>query len=206
MKWLWKKLMELFKVEHQQHEPKNAEPIMVPADATFGKLKIEIHGIVDFTDNEKQKFLKACDIGAKVLNSYEFKELVVGASYVENKGMSAKQIWELICTGKDLYNPENDYDIDVFVTMYQNFWTGTVGYTFPNTFKTWVNRKFFSQFDEASVFGNVVHEAMHNFGFEHLNADTRLESVPYKVGYFARDLAKQIMEGKELTPLMVGVT
>ena len=203
MKWLWKKFMSLFKKPHS-HEPKEeGKPIPVPEDATFGKLRIEINGMVNFSEKERVKFLSAVDIGNKILNSYEFKEMVFGGTYVENRGMTGKQIWELICTGKDLYNQESDNDIDVFVTMYHNFWTGTVGYTYPNTFKTWMNRKFFSS--EPSILGNVIHESMHNFGFQHVNQNTRLESVPYKLGYFARDLAKQVMEGKELTPLKVGV-
>lgn len=204
MKWLWNKFMGLFK---KSNSPKpEVKPIPVPQDASFSKLKIEIHGMDNFTDKEKEKFLSAVALGNKILNSYEFKEMVFGGQYAENRGMTGKQIWELICTGKDLYNPEDDNDIDVFVTMYNNFWTGTIGYTFPNTFKTWINRKFFSTFDEPSILGNVIHEAMHNFGFEHFENADKQKSVPYQVGYFARDLAKQVVEGKELTPLKVGVS
>lgn len=205
MKGFWNMLMKLFGIEHQ-HDSKGEEMFVPsPEDATFGQLKIQIHGMKDFTEAEKKKFLSAVHYGAQVLNSLEFKERVCSSTFAENRQMSGTQIWELICTGKDLYNESSDSDIDVFVTMYHNFWTGTVGYTFPNTFKTWINRQFFSSFDESGIFGNVLHEAMHNFGFDHIDADTIYETVPYKVGYIGRDLVKEVMSGKQLTPLKVGI-
>jgi len=198
--------MNLFRRTPVEHEPKGENlPVPSPSEASFGNLKIEIHGTVNFTEKEKIKFAKAMELGHQVINSVEFKEKIINCQFSEARGLSNQQIWELICTGKDLYNEEDDHDIDVFITMYENFWTGTVGYTYPNTFKTWVNRKFFSRFDESEILGNVIHEAMHNFGFDHLVKAKKLESVPYQIGYIARDLGNEIMKGKTLTPLKVGV-
>jgi hypothetical protein len=195
--------MNLFKLKHND-DPKPGEDrgfIPIPSHATFRKLTFQIHGLEKFTEKEKEKFMSAISLGTIVLNSKEFKDMVSQYTYSENQGLSGYQIWQLLCTGKDLYNPENDYDIDVFVTMYHNFWTGTVGYTFPDTFKTWINRKFFQDFNEAEILGNVIHEALHNFGFTHKDITKRDDSVPYKVGYFARDLASRLTKGEELTPL-----
>lgn len=198
--------MKIFKREHK-HSPKEGELrayIPVPDNASFSKIRFQLHGMENFNLQERAKFLSAIWLGEEVLNSLEFKQMVSQYEYVENRGMTGEQIWSMICTGKDLYNSEDDHDIDVFVTMYHNFWTGTIGYTFPNTFKTWINRKFFQDFNEAKILGNVIHEAMHNFGFRHNEIEKRYNSVPYKVGYFARDLATRIMGGEELTPTKVG--
>ena len=197
--------MKLFKKDHK-HKPKEGENriyVPLPSQATFGRVSFQIHGLENFSDKEKKKFMKAIALGTKVLNSLEFKNLVSQYEYEENKGLTGLQIWQMICTGKDLYNSDKDHDIDVFVTMYHNFWTGTIGYTYPNTFKTWINRKFFQDFNEAQILGNVMHEALHNFGFSHKDMEKRYDSVPYKVGYFAKDLDKRIMDGQELTPMKV---
>jgi len=196
--------MKCFKKKHN-HDQKPGEDrviVPIPSHATFKRIKFEVHGLNNFSEREKAKFNMALGIGSLVLNSKEFKDMVSQYEYVESRGLTGLQVWELLCTGKDLYNREDDYDIDVFVTMYHNFWTGTIGYTYPSTFKTWINRKFFQNFNEAQILGNVVHEALHNFGFSHKDMSKRYDSVPYKVGYFARDLAKRILDGQVLTPLM----
>ena len=198
--------MKIFKREHK-HSPKEGEErtdVPSPNYACFGHVHFQVHGIENFSKKEKLKFNKALELGELVLNSLEFKQMVSQYEYVENRNMEGEQVWQIICTGNDLYNKENDHDIDVFVTMYHNFWTGTIGYTFPDTFKTWINRKFFQDFNEAKILGNVIHEAMHNFGFTHKDFEKRYDSVPYKVGYFARDLATRIMDGEKLTPTKVG--
>lgn len=185
-----------------EHKPYKKPLPVAPENFTFQGLDIEIHGIKNFSAKEQDKFKLAILIGKLVLNSKEFKEAIINNDFTETHGLTSIQIWELMCTGKDIYNTEDDNDIDVFITMYHNFWTGTVGYTYPSTFKTWINRKFFSSFKTWEVFGNVVHESLHNFGFDHIT--TRYESVPYKIGYIARDLLKQVeVEGKVLTPLNI---
>lgn len=203
MKKLWKWFMKIFKLKHL-HRPKGGQiPVPIPDGANFGHLKvrIQLHGLINFSEAEKRKIGKAIGLGDTVLNSLEFKEMVSNYTFSENRGMTGQQIWELICTGKDLYNPISDNDIDVFVTMYENFWTGTIGYTFPNTFKSWMNRKFFRSFDETKILGNVMHEAMHNFGFDHKDYENRFDSVPYKIGYLARDLGQRILDGNGLVQM-----
>lgn len=193
--------MGLFKTEHV-HKIKN-KPLVVPQDATFKGIEIEVHGLENFSKREKKKMLEAVRIGEIVLNSAEFKTKVCSFEFAENRGMSGLDIWRLICTGKDLYNSKEDNDIDMFTTMYHSFWTSTVGYTYPNTWKTWINRKYYANFSPAEVLGNVIHEAMHNFGFDHLDSRTMNDSVPYKIGNIVRDLAKEVIAGKELTPILM---
>lgn len=204
MKIIWNWIVNLFK-KGKEHKPVNqGKPVFIPEDVNFGKVRIHLHGLEGFTSGEKKRFKMALKYGHTVLNSKEFRERMQKSFFRESNGLSGEQVWELICKGKDLYNPESDHDIDVFVTMYENFWTGTVGYTYPNTLKSWINRKFFRKFSEPEIFGNVMHEAMHNFGFDHVDLKHKHETVPYKVGYITRDLLKEIKNGNGLTPLNTG--
>jgi hypothetical protein len=173
-----------------------------PDQMTFGELDIEIHGLDNYTGKQKEKMLEACTKGKKVLNSQQFKDRILAAKLTETNGLSNLQIYNLICSGKDLYNESEDRDIDVFSTMYTKNFSSTVGFTYPNTWKTWINSKFFNRFYIWEIFGNVIHEALHNFGFGHLKAHAT--SVPYVIGYIARDLLKQSEKGQIiLTPVLV---
>lgn len=171
-----------------------------PSDITFGKLHIEFHGIKNFSAKQEAKLREAATKGAPVLNSQQFKDGILAMNFTETNGLTNIQIYELICSGKDVYNPEDDNDLDVFITMYTKRYSGTVGYTYPSTWKTWINSKFFNKFEIWEVFGNVIHEALHNFGFGHLQAHST--SIPYLIGYLARDLLKKSELGEiELTPV-----
>ena len=106
-------------------------------------------------------------------------------------------------SGADKFNKEADQDIDVYLTIYYSF-KSTVGYTYPSTWWTWINRKFFSSFDESEVAGNVVHEYMHNLGYDHNTAKDH-NSVPYATGYLVRDLIKEFEKEPVETTVEVSI-
>lgn len=195
--------MNLFR---RRKKPVRVEPPIqtptIPDEVTVSnrELKFEIHGLNNFTKRQKKKFMEAMTKGKKVLNSQQFKDGILAMYFTETNGLSNMQIYNLICSGKDLYNEEDDYDIDVLVTMYTKKYSGTIGYTFPSTWKTWINSKFFNVFEIWEIFGNVFHEALHNFGFGHKQA--KKTSVPYLIGYLARDLLRKSEQGEIiLTPV-----
>ena len=194
--------MGLFKGKHS-HQRKEPTTVAIPEMASFGNMKIDINGMKNFTPKQQAKFKEAMAIGELVLNSQQFKDAILAVEkFYENKDMTNMQIYELICSGNDLYDSSNDKDIDVFVTMYSNFWSGVIGYTYRNTVKTWINAKFFNRFEIAEVFGNVLHEALHNMGFQHLIKKTMRKTVPYIIGYIGRDLANKHLNGEiVLTPV-----
>ena len=157
------------------------------------QLEIEIHGTNNFSDAERSKFRRAVNLTHKVINSEDFKQRFLSLPLEQTNGMSPAQIYELFKSGKDKFNKESDNDIDVYITMYYS-WKKTIGYTYPSTWYTWINRKFFSRFDEAEIAGNIIHEYFHNLGFGHLRASDH-NSVPYAVGYLVRQMVREILEG-----------
>lgn len=156
------------------------------------RITFEIHNKQNFTEAEKIKFKQALYYAEEVMNSQEFKTRFLQMPLVQTNGKTNQQIYEELMSGADKFNQEADGDIDVYITMYYSF-RNTVGYTYPSTWYTWINRKFFSGFNYADVAGNVVHEYMHNMGYDHKRATDKW-SVPYAVGYLVRDMIKEYLE------------
>jgi hypothetical protein len=154
------------------------------------KVKFEIHELKDFSNLEKEKFHKAMSKCEVILNSEKFKNELLNLKLEQTEGKTNLQIYDEIMLGADKLNKEADQDVDVYLTIYYSF-KSTVGYTYPSTWRTWINRKFFSKFDEGEIAGNVMHEYMHKLGYGHRTAKDH-NSVPYAVGYLVRDLIKKI--------------
>jgi hypothetical protein len=173
--------------------------------ATATLLTADVHKLVGFS-NEQLRVMSTQVIPKleEVWNSSEFARKMVYHSYddrlsfKENKGMSNQEIFNLFKSGKDKYNDSPDHDIDIYLTLYFSA-SNTIGYTYPNTFKTWVNKRYFNRWlrtddGQANIIGNITHEAMHNFGFDHSRYwnSTRRFTVPYAYGYAARDIAQKL--------------
>lgn len=152
-------------------------------------LKFDIHARKNFTKDEYNKFQRAISLGEQVLNSIEFKNKVLSAKFRETDNKSNKEIYDMFMSGKDAFNKEIDSDIDIYISMYYSA-NKVIGYTYPSTYKTWMNRKFFKKFDVTEILGNLVHEYCHNLGFGHNIRVGRSNTVPYRIGYIARDLGK----------------
>ena len=85
--------------------------------------------------------------------------------------------------GAETLSPEEDEEIDIDITLYYSN-NSTVGYTYPNTNRIWVNDKFFAVNSLGKVAANVLHEWTHKIGFDHdFKRTTRRNfSIPYGVG------------------------
>ena len=154
------------------------------------KIKVDIHNLKNFSDQEKIKFIGAMTEMEKVINSKEFKIAILVHDFDQKKGYTNLELYEMFMSGKsDFSAPDRDIDIDL--TLYYS-WKNTVGYTYPSTWKTWINRKFFSKFSPSEIAMNVIHEDRHNAGFDHYSP-LDWDSVPYAFGYIVRDL----MQGKK---------
>ena len=162
------------------------------------KLTIEVHEQDGFTEEEKALYRRAVQKAEAALNSKKFYTEFMKSKFTSTKGLSNQEIFDMLMSGIDMFNKAEDHDIDVFITMYYAN-TRVVGYTNPSTCKTWVNRKFFSEYDEADISCNLIHEYLHKVGFDHKSAK-ELTSVPYAVGYL---LERVIREGHDECPVVV---
>lgn len=162
-------------------------------------ITIEIHGTKNFSKEEEKKFSKAVYGIHTIINSAEFKDRFLSLPLEQTNNMSPIEIYQLFMSGKDKFNKVEDKDIDIYITMYYS-WKNTIGYTYPSTWFTWINRKYFSRFSRAEIAGNIIHEYMHNLGFNH-RKPTDYMSVPYATGYLVRDMIKEIDDEGLITPI-----
>jgi hypothetical protein len=152
-------------------------------------LDIEVHGTKEFSEEERKKFAEAIKKVHKEINSQEFRTRFLSLPLEQTNGMTNVEIYDMLMSGRDKFNKAEDKDIDVYITMYYS-WKNVIGYTYPSTWWTWINRKFFSRFDLGEIGGNIVHEYMHNMGFGHRSPSDKM-SVPYATGYLIRDMIKE---------------
>ena len=153
----------------------------------------------NFTTEQEAKMLDAVERIKIVINSIDFKERVVGHTYngkrtfVDNNGLTNEEVYQKIMEGAEELVPEIDEEMDVDVTMYYKR-TSTVGYTYPDTTKTWVNSRFFNGYTPGQVAANVTHEWTHKIGFGHAfrSNPSRPYSVPYAIGSIIEELVESM--------------
>ena len=171
-------------------------------------LELDIDDMIGFSSYNKKRYIEGAKLVVDVFNSPEFERRIRGFSwqydgahhhdfknpYVDGSYCSKGDLVELIRSGADQYNPEKDEDIDIRVTYYYKRWSSAIGYTYPTTYATWINGKYFNQFAPSSIAGNIGHEYCHNLGFSHSfsNNPTRRYTVPYAVGYIVKDIASEM--------------
>lgn len=152
-----------------------------------------------FNDTQTKKMLDAVERIKLVINSIEFKERVIGhthkgkKTFVDNNGMTNEEIYESIMDASETLIPDIDNEMDIDVTMYYKR-SSTVGYTYPDTTRTWVNSRFFNGYTSGQVSANSVHEWTHKIGFGHsyYNNSDRPYSVPYAIGGIIEELVDSL--------------
>lgn len=153
--------------------------------------------LVNFTEEQETKVQKAVTLIKKVISSQEFKERVLNYSYdgktgfYGNEGMSNEKVYQIILEGAErIGNTSKNNIMDVELELY-NQTTNTIGYTYPNTVRIWMNMKYFTKYTPVKVADNLMHEWMHKLGFTHATAwsESRDHSVPYAIGYLVEELA-----------------
>jgi hypothetical protein len=146
-------------------------------------LKVKINATHNFTAVELVKLNAAVRILETVVNSQEFKVELLNYTFIDTNGLTNYQIYNLIMSGKEILSLEEDNEIDVDISMYYR-WNSVIGYTYPNTLRTWINRRFFNRMTTAEIASNIMHENLHKLGFDHsfYYNKQRQNSVPYAIG------------------------
>lgn len=176
-------------------EPDPGEGEEVPHEALIFDAKLDLF---EFERLDEDKIYKAIEVIKKVVGSKEFRNRVLDFTYqgkkqfVDNKGLTNAEIYQILLDGKEDLKPEIDHEMDLELQLYYS-WTSTVGYTTPGELRIYMNTKFFDSYTPAEVAGNVFHEWTHKLGFTHDSSYSvpRDSSVPYAIGYLIRDLGRQ---------------
>lgn len=173
-----------------QEEQENGQvrKCVLPEKDEFANLEINAN-LRDFIADREGKMLDALERLKIVVNSKEFKQQILNHEYqgqkmfVDNQGYSNLEIYNLIMLGAETLSPSEDEEIDIDITLYYSN-NSTVGYTYPDTNRIWVNDKFFAVNSLGKVAANVLHEWTHKIGFDHdFKRTTRRNfSIPYGVG------------------------
>lgn len=153
---------------------------------------------VNTTSSQLAKFQKAIAIIKDVVATEEFRTAIINHTYsgkktfVDNGGYTNAQIYQMILDAAEKLQPAKNNTMDMEVELYYAA-TSTVGYTYANSKRIWVNTKFFNSYTPSSVAGNLFHEWLHKLGFTHASSATssRPYSVPYAIGYMIRNMGKE---------------
>lgn len=165
------------------------------------------------TLDQRVFFSNAFVVLKEVINSELFQDEILDFNRYTYTKDSPREIYRKFMSGDDLYESFKKYDreMDVDVTIYLNRTTRTIGYTYPNTRRQWINSKFvkYNKLEGIKkIIMNVVHEYCHNMGYKHPRAwtKTRKNSVPYYLGYAAGRVAAELMSSGEFKDELKGLT
>jgi hypothetical protein len=144
---------------------------------------------INTTATEQEKFDKAVEMIKKVVATEEFRSKILNFTYngtktfVDNGGFTNEQIYQKILDGAETLKNTKNNAMDMDVELYYAA-TTTVGYTYANISKIYVNTKYFDTNSVGGVAANLFHEWLHKIGFTHASSysTSRDSSVPYAVG------------------------
>lgn len=162
-------------------------------------LNFEVNIKLDnFDATQEDKILIAADLIKKVVATEEFKLKILNhrvngkKTFIDNGGLSNAEIYKKILEGSEKLKPAADNEMDLDLEVFRRN-DDTVGYTYPNVIKVWMNEKFLNRHAPYKVTTNMMHEWLHKLGFKHAQKKTatRKYSVPYAVGYLVAKLAKK---------------
>lgn len=154
---------------------------------------------INFKNHEKQKIFETIKLIKIIIQEKEFEQRVKSFIFKEkntfhdNKGLSNSEIYDVIINGaEEVGTAEVNNRMDVELELYENP-SKTIGYTYPDTTRIWINRKYFGQYKINQIANNLMHEWMHKLGFNH---DTKWSkerdySVPYAIGNIFEDIIKK---------------
>jgi hypothetical protein len=187
----------------QRVQEKQEEKLLIPP-ATKTHLPAEALSwdadvlLSNFNSAQEEKVLKAITLIKKVIASEEFRTRILNYSFngknefFENAGLTNEQIYQKILDGAESINGNKNNAMDVELELYTEA-TTTIGYTYPDTTRIWMNTKYFDKYTPIEVSDNLTHEWMHKLGFNHAPtySPSRDFSVPYAIGYLMEELARK---------------
>jgi hypothetical protein len=153
--------------------------------------------LVNFDKSQEEKIKGAVSLIKRVITSQVFRDKVLNYQYqgkkkfVDNLGLSNEEIYLKILEGTEQVGiTKRNNVMDVELELY-NQTTNTIGYTYPDTPRIWINKKYFTRFSHAKVAHNLMHEWMHKLGFIHETywSKERDHSVPYAIGALVEEIA-----------------
>lgn len=175
-------------------------------DIVKGKIiDIHIHGISGFTLKQKDFLLKAMRLKLDILHSVEFRDAVLKKEVRDTNGLTPKNVYRLLMSGKSASNEVADADIDIFITAYHSD-KDVVGYSYLTGIKMWHNTRYLKNWmtrkdGHAHLAGHLFHEYLHLCGLTHtMKNGSYSGTLVYEWGYIMRNIGIDvILKKKSLT-------
>lgn len=172
------------------------------------ELRIKINDLQGLSSNDVYFLYKALRLQKDILNSQEFFLKWIDLRPKHNRGMTQRQIYNLIMKGASRFEDGFDYELDYYLAVRKQK-KGTLASTSMSTGKITINRLKFNYWmtnREGHVYlcSTLFHEALHSqIGFTHpwWPPSYKRKSVPYLGGKLVRELGLQVARGRKLTPL-----
>ena len=154
---------------------------------------------VNTTATQQDKFDKAIEMIKAVVATEKFRDSVLNHTYggkktfVDNGGYTNAQIYQQILDASEKLFPGKNNTMNMEVELYYAA-TSTVGYTYANSKRIWVNTKYFNTNAVSGVAANLFHEWLHKIGFGHASSysTSRDYSVPYAIGRMISSIGKTL--------------
>lgn len=154
---------------------------------------------INTTSTQQAKFDKAVEMIKAVVATEEFRSRILNHSYngkktfVDNGGYTNAQIYQKILEGAEKLFPTKNNTMNMEVELYYAA-TSTVGYTYANSKRIWVNTKYFNTNSVGGVAANLFHEWLHKVGFGHAvsYSTSRDYSVPYAIGRMISSIGSKL--------------
>lgn len=155
---------------------------------------------VNMSPMKQEKLYSSIELLQHVFASEEFRERILNhkfegrKTFSMNKGLTNREIYEMILSGIEKLHPEENNAMDVEIELYSDFESTVLGYTYPRSKRIWMNTKYFNKHTAAEVAGHLTHEWLHKLGFDHERErnEDRKYTVPYAVGYIVKELAREL--------------
>jgi len=164
-----------FKIDHQQFTPKEL--------VRLEEARVNLELICN-SEMFRQEFLRA-DFSGETSNW---------------KHKTNQEIFEHFMSGAETLQPEIDNEADIDLTIFNpKPFSNVVGYTYGNTIRQWINRKFFWSMSIIGVEGNICHEWGHKLGFDHDFNETKRRhfSICYQLNKIIKYCHLKLIDGND---------
>lgn len=191
---MWRKFKGWVKkrFKRKPHKPRvmiaSSKQVMIKGET----LSIQINSIKNFSTKQQDFYIVALKITVAVLNTVAFKREALNAymthrntrsKLTRNNIISRSRIYEMLLSGADNVNPEQDGDLDISIVLYKKN-NRVIGYRRTRSKITYLNSKFFRMNNKgiATIGSNAIHEQLHKLGFKHAKKHYTRNEVPYVYG------------------------
>jgi len=157
---------------------------------------------LNYSEQEKIKLSIAVDLLSKIVNSEEYKQRVIHTNFPETR-FDGYGVYHRVMSCRELSSFEDDNAMSFYVSMY-NRENDIIGWTTFDANIVYTNRYYHSWYTPCQVAANLMHEWMHQLGFDHDDSkdwDIKGKTVPYAHNDIVMELC-YLAEYNDLTPIL----